>query len=177
LQQYCWNVCGIKNKIEELRESMLLKKMDVLGVAETFLGNDETVDVEGFKWIGNGRKNKKRGMKRFDAGVGFLIANYIDFSVVEHEEEEGEGSDECETGDMIWIKLEETGRNSLVLGTVYGPQETTCIMRLKILATIWTLSSWAILMHGLARRYQRNETLVCLERIKSQPTAECFWIL
>jgi exonuclease III len=64
-----WNVTGVKNREVELKDAMDSYKLDVLGVAETWLKEGDKVDIPGFQWIGVAGENRSgKG-----GGIGFLV--------------------------------------------------------------------------------------------------------
>ena len=57
-----------------LRETLIRHlDVDILGISETHLLNDQVLSVERFTWFGNNRKGLDRKAKKGSGGVGFLI--------------------------------------------------------------------------------------------------------
>ena len=64
-----WNVTGLGNREAELLDTLVTYKLDVLGVAESWLKKGMEVAIPGYKWIGVAGENESgKG-----GGVGFLI--------------------------------------------------------------------------------------------------------
>ena len=72
-----WNVTGLGNREAELLNALVTYKLDVLGVAETWLKKGIEVEIPGYKWIGAAGENESG----IGGGVGFLIKDSI-WSVV-----------------------------------------------------------------------------------------------
>lgn len=68
----------------ELRESILTAlNYDIVGLCESHLRNDQTINLEGYHCIGNNRKQISNNAWRGSGGIGFLIKNslYDNFEV------------------------------------------------------------------------------------------------
>ena len=56
------------------RESIvLLNDCDIFRVCETFLSGNSKLELNGYKWIGNNRKQRHSRAKRGSGGVGFFV--------------------------------------------------------------------------------------------------------
>ena len=73
--------------------------LDIIGIAETHLTNNNVLELDGYKWFGNNRKNIHVRAKTGSGGVGFFIKaellNYFDVSVL----------DDTSKG-ILWLKLQ-----------------------------------------------------------------------
>ncbi len=56
-----WNVNGVRVKETQLRDVVHQRRLDVLGVGETFLGASEELPWDGFTWFGVGNARRLRG--------------------------------------------------------------------------------------------------------------------
>lgn len=77
---------------------MLSLDLDVIGVAETHLQNNDILSLTGYTWMGNNRTNTHRKAPKGSGGVGVFIRNelYEQFNI--------ENID-CETEGMFWFSL------------------------------------------------------------------------
>ena len=72
----------------KLREDILNHvNFDILGVAETHFLGDQILQIDGYQWYGQNRKNLHKNAKRGSGGVGFLIRsnlmNFYNVSIVD----------------------------------------------------------------------------------------------
>jgi hypothetical protein len=71
---------------------------DILSVVETYLWKRKVINVDGYKWFGNNRKDIHVNARKGSGGVGFLIKNdllrYYRVKVL----------DDTEEG-ILWVKL------------------------------------------------------------------------
>ena len=68
-----WNVTGLGNREAELLDALVTYKLDVLGVAETWLKKGVEVEIPGYRWIGVAGEN----VSGKGGGVGFLLKDSI----------------------------------------------------------------------------------------------------
>jgi exonuclease III len=104
------NVNGLRGKLVELEGVVRRERWDVVGVTETYLGENEVGSMAGFVWFGvPGKKGKGSG--RGSGGVGVFVAEYL----AQYVQVVRQGRH-----DMVWLRFDvETG--SKVVGVVYGP--------------------------------------------------------
>ena len=56
-----------------LREGIIRQlDLDIIGIAETHLLHDQSLDIEGYTWFGRNRKNIHIRAKKGSGGVDFL---------------------------------------------------------------------------------------------------------
>ncbi|XP_072025104.1 uncharacterized protein [Amphiura filiformis] len=108
------NVNRIKGKEYEISNLLQKENIQIFGIAETFLQHDNSVNIQGYKWLGKNRVNKGGG------GIGFLVSN--DVMVVDDNVFESK-SDSCE---RLWLKVC-IGDKPLYIAVVYFPVEGTDI--------------------------------------------------
>ena len=92
---------------------------DIIGIAETHLTGKNTLQLDGYKWFGNNRKNLHVRTKTGSGGVGFFIKvellNCFDVSVMD---------DTCEG--TLWLKLKHKFENVTLMPCVcYLPPENS----------------------------------------------------
>ena len=75
-------------------------KLDSLGIAETHLTGNNTIEIDGFKWVGNNRKKQHTRAKTGSGWVGFLIKDcfYDAFNIDVLD-------DDCD--DILWLRFTE----------------------------------------------------------------------
>ena len=62
----------------KLREDIINHvNFDILGVAETHFLGDQILQIDGYPWYGQNRKNLHKNAKRGSGGVGFLIRSNL----------------------------------------------------------------------------------------------------
>ncbi|VDI68964.1 Hypothetical predicted protein [Mytilus galloprovincialis] len=87
------------SQAKRIRESVLnYLNLDIIGVCETFLKNDDNIEISGYQWYGHNRKFKNAKTKRGSGGVGVLIKVEVldNFSV---------SILDSSVEDILWIKL------------------------------------------------------------------------
>ena len=92
---------------------------DILGVAETHLIQDSTLDLDGYRWFGFNRQNIHCRARLGSGGVGFLVKNEMlncfNVSVLEQP---------CEG--IMWLKMQHKYENFTLLPCVcYLPPENS----------------------------------------------------
>lgn len=91
---------------------------DVISLNETFLRNNQKIEINGYTWFGNNRQTLDPKAQRGSGGVGFLVKNTIaeknDILVIDSHFE-----------DIIWIKIQEKENpsNHIYLCSCYLPPE------------------------------------------------------
>lgn len=91
---------------------------DIFTVCETFLRESSTPFQEGFKWIGNNRKNIHVKAKRGSGGVGIFIKNeFLENHKVQIIDDKYD--------DILWIKVQLNKERDLYLCVCYLPPENT----------------------------------------------------
>ena len=80
------------------KECLEALDLDVIGIAETHLLQNNYIDVEGYKWYGNNRKQIHRRAPKGSGGVGILVKNVL----FEHFHVEVLNQD---TQGILWITL------------------------------------------------------------------------
>ena len=68
------NVRGVKGKTKSLESLLAAGSIHVAAISDTHLQNKETINIKGYSWTGNNRRNKTGG------GVGILLRNDINGS-------------------------------------------------------------------------------------------------
>lgn len=107
------NVNRLRPKLYELSKLLNDQEIHVFGVAESFLKDDEIVNIHGYRWIGKNRCNKGGG------GIGCFVSNNVtvlDDNVFESI------SDEYE---RMWIKLCFDEGRPMYVAITYFPVEGT----------------------------------------------------
>ena len=104
------NIRGIKSKLISLKEIIEETKPTILNIQETHLGENEVIDLEGYKIIYN---NKKEGK----GGTAIAIQNNIISKCVEIEKI-------SENYEAMWIRISNNNSINLRIGNVYAPQES-----------------------------------------------------
>ena len=51
--------------------------LDIIGICESFLKNNETLSLNGYSWYGNNRNNLHKNARRGSGGVGAFVKNSI----------------------------------------------------------------------------------------------------
>ena len=105
------NTRGIKSKITSLTTALHMHGTHIAAITETHLEEMETVQITGYQWVG--RNRDKNG-----GGVGFLIRNDIKGIVTESE------SPHSEYIENMWIKVKCEKNTELLIGVIYGMQES-----------------------------------------------------
>ena len=65
------NVNRAKPRLYDIRKLICEQNIDIFGIDETFLENDECINVNGYKWYGKNRSGKGGG------GIGMLVSEKI----------------------------------------------------------------------------------------------------
>lgn len=112
------NIRGVKSKRYELCNFVKSNNVDVLGLVETFLKDDESLNIKGYNWVG---KNRPTDVKKSQGGIGLLIKDNVkilDDNVL------GTRSDNYE---RTWVKVQfsETSNSVYYIAVVYFPCEGT----------------------------------------------------
>ncbi|XP_071959459.1 uncharacterized protein [Antedon mediterranea] len=105
------NVNRVKSKIYEIDHFLKDNSIQILGLAETFLQNDQTIDINSYKWIGKNRKSKNGG------GIGFLISEAITIM-------DDNYFDPHDDYERLWIKVK-LNNNIIYIAVAYFPVEGT----------------------------------------------------
>ena len=105
-----WNAMGWAQGRET--DSYILRKelvtyldLDIIGIAETHLMNEKLLEIDGYTWFGNNRKNIHIKAKKGSGGVGFLIRNDLSrqFNImIEDDSVEG----------ILWLKFVSKSNNT-----------------------------------------------------------------
>ena len=130
LSMMCWNVCGWLRKnggqYEQLYEEYDMRSAvigfyspDVVAVVESWLKGEDELVVEGYKWLGNNRRNLHKNAVRGSGGVGILVRE----EVLKH----------CSVGildssveDVLWVQFSwGKEEQALVLAVCYIPPESS----------------------------------------------------
>ena len=62
-----------------IRESIIINSnCDIISINETFLRDNETLDIHNYRWIGRNRTNINPRALRGSGGVGFLIKKEVE---------------------------------------------------------------------------------------------------
>ena len=135
-----WNVRGFVQKDHcRLRECVVqAMNLDIICLCETFLRNNDSINIEGYRWFGNNRKTISRRAIRGSGGVGILVKESLfdsfSIDVVDKKYE-----------DILWIACTQIGNpeNTLYVCVCYLPpvgssrgdklQEVFDILRSQIL--------------------------------------------
>ena len=107
------NATRLGNREAELLDALVTYKLDVLGVAETWLKKGIEVEIPGYKWIGAAGENESG----IGGGVGFLIKDSI-WSVV---------SEVVEVSSRIISMSLKVGSRDFWVFQVYAPTNETHI--------------------------------------------------
>jgi exonuclease III len=87
------NVNRVKYKLYDIRKLIRDQSIDIFGIAESFLQDEEQIEVKGYTWIGKNRSSRQGG------GIGLLVSDQ--FSVVDDNVCNSK-SDEYE---RLWIRV------------------------------------------------------------------------
>ena len=100
------NVQGIRNKVHEVEDLVKTQRLEVLGLAETWLLPGEDVHLAGYKWVGAAREGQVgRG------GVGVFIKD--DWTVTDEVSLSSKGIE------SIWVSVGNKGMTGALVGVVY----------------------------------------------------------
>ena len=133
-----WNVRGFAQKDHcRLRECVVqAMNLDIICLCETFLRNNDSIRIKGYRWFGNNRKTISRRAIRGSRGVGILVKDSLfdSFSI---------GIVDKKNEDILWIACTQIGNpeNTLYMCICYMPpigssrgdksQEVFDILRVK----------------------------------------------
>ena len=110
------NVNRVKNKEYEISKLIDKENIDIFGIAETFLKNDDGIEIKGYRWIGKKRTRKGGG------GIGFLVSDktkIVDDNLFDSKLDDIERQ---------WIKIS-TGNVPIFIAVAYFPVEGVDIDR------------------------------------------------
>ena len=110
------NVNRVKNKEYEISKLIDKENIDIFGIAETFLKNDDGLEIKGYRWIGKKRTRKGGG------GIGFLVSDktkIVDDNLFDSKLDDIERQ---------WIKIS-TGNVPIFIAVAYFPVEGVDIDR------------------------------------------------
>ena len=102
------NTRGMKSKMDSVRNILEEIKPEIAGFAETMLGENDQIEIEGYKVIRNDRNNE-------GGGILFAVKREFDGVTVEVNREN-------KTEESLWILL--GSRDKVRIGLVYAPQES-----------------------------------------------------
>ena len=106
------NTRGIKNKTKSLENTMKAHGTHIAGITETHLQKGEQINIDGFKWLGKERTERKGG------GIGFLVRNDL---LNKMEKIEPDLDEQNNITEVLWIKIKT--QIPIHIGVVYGRQE------------------------------------------------------
>lgn len=123
----CLNVCGLRRRLSYPEFSDKLKRYEIVGVLETELDTYDVIDVEGYSFI---QQPRKQNYLRKSGGIGVFIkdclASYV--NVI------NSASDY-----VMWLKLDRKAvgsNNDIVFVFIYQPPDNSSIfliqMRLRL---------------------------------------------
>ena len=100
-------------------EAMKFLNLDIIGVAETHLKNNECLEFEGYRWFGHNRTELHRNAWSGSGGVGFLVKQELLNSFdVKIEDNSTEG--------ILWLSLTDfVSQTSLYTCVCYLPPKNT----------------------------------------------------
>jgi len=106
------NVNRIKPKLYEITRFLDEQDINIMGVAETFLENEDAINVDGYRWVGKNRLNKGGG------GIGFLVSNEICIT------EDNLLNSQLDSYERLWITAQ-IGDEDVHIAVVYFPVQGT----------------------------------------------------
>lgn len=118
LKVWTLNCQGVISKAAELTDLVVAHKPDVLVLTETWLKTNATLSLPGYKAA---HVNRQKQCARGEGGV----AIYTKASLVARE---------CAPSaypDLAWTKLYPPGRKAILVGGLYGPQESAAVEKAK----------------------------------------------
>ena len=84
------------------------RQLDVLGLAETFLREEEEANAAGYVWYGRNRQ----GSKRASGGVGILVRKELHSRQLP-----------CQREGVVWVELKLRGEKKIAVGVIYANPE------------------------------------------------------
>ena len=114
-----WNSDNFSDNYVVRASCLLSLNLDIVGVVETHLKNDETLEVAGYEWFGQNRKRLHVNARCRSGGVGILIKNALlrefECKVVDNSYE-----------GTLWLRLKHKfNRTCLILCVCYLPPENS----------------------------------------------------
>ena len=114
-----WNSDNFSDNYVVRASCLSSLNLDIVGVVETHLKNDETLEVAGYEWFGQNRKHLHVNARCGSGGVGILIKNAIlrefECKVVDNSYE-----------GTLWLRLKHKfNRTCLILCVCYLPPENS----------------------------------------------------
>ena len=106
------NVRGIKGKRSSIIEHLNSENPHLMMLTETLLPTNNGIVIDGYKFFGRARSNKKGG------GVGILVNNNIISQVTTHISER--------QIEIMWVSIRRKNLKPLFVGCYYGRQESRC---------------------------------------------------
>ena len=106
------NVNRIKPKLYEITRFLNDNDISIMGVAETFLNNEECVNINGYKWVGKNRLNKEGG------GIGLLVSEDLCIT------DDNLCNSQLDTYDRLWITVK-IGNEDVHIAVTYFPVQGT----------------------------------------------------
>ena len=103
---------GLKGKRSSLIENLDSENPHVVLLTETLLPTDTDIHIQGYKFFGRARINKKGG------GVAILVRSELENVVIPHTSERNI--------EIIWISIRRRGKTPIFIGCYYGKQEVRC---------------------------------------------------
>lgn len=116
-----WNVRGWhsnQNSDNYYLRSLCVNELglDILGIAETHLVNDNMIELEGYRWFGNNRKVIHVRARTGSGGVGFLVKNELlncfEVSILDNSSE-----------GILWLQLKHKHKHCYLVSAIC-PQRT-----------------------------------------------------
>ena len=105
-----WNVGGWNTLVDSdnssIREKCLLSlDLDVIGIAETHLKNNDVLELTGYVWLGHNRKNTHIKAKKGSGGVGVFLKQSLfqsyDVNMIDNDKE-----------GILWLKFSPKGNET-----------------------------------------------------------------
>ena len=114
-----WNSDNFSDNYVVRASCLSSLNLDIVGVVETHLKNDETLEVAGYEWFGQNRKHLHVNARCGSGGVGILIKNALlrefECKVVDNSYE-----------GTLWLRLKHKfNRTCLILCVCYLPPENS----------------------------------------------------
>ena len=111
------NCQGIKRKIDDPEFIKTISTEDIFGVSETWLNENDKIDIPGFKFYPLNRKKEKGATRE---GLGFFIKEDLKkFIKIRYD---------LSNENILWCKLDKNHfeyDDDLYIGTVYIPPENS----------------------------------------------------